>query len=383
MFVPIEPIAASAPTAGDLRRSTPEVRDGARWESGFAWLPERCPTARTFDPCAGNVGEVVTATVTGGPTGGTMTFSVGAQVTAATAFNAAASVVQANVNALSNVEPGDVVVTGPAGGPYVFTWREDYGNAPTITANGAGLTGGTAPAVNVVTTTGGSTVYGDLHGDNSAEQVYHRPVGFRVERECSTMGGRDQIDMESVRKQADAVTSFEMARELWSGRRTQANPFETPEGPSDTNRYLASPDAAVIAGGFTPVDGIGVLEEEARSGNLGLDVVIHVPIQVMAHLADHLVKTGNQYRTASGALVVADAGYEGTSPTGELEDDRRWIYATSLVNHRLSEIDTHEFVNHRINRRVVVAERLFAAYFDPCTHYGLAVVVPTPAADPA
>lgn len=383
MFVPIEPIAASAPSSGGLRRSTTEVRDGARWESGFAWLPERCPVARTFDPCAGNVSEVVTATVTGVPTGGTMTFSVGAQTTAATAFNAAASLVQTRVDALSNVEPGDVVVTGSAGGPYTFTWRSDYGNAPTITANGAGLTGGTAPAVNVVTVTAGSTVYGDLHGDNSAEQVYHRPVGFRVERTCSTLGGRDQVDEESVRKQADAVTSFEMARELWTGARTQLNPFTPPEGGSDTNRYLASPDATVLAGGFTPIDGLGLIEEEARSGNLGLDVMIHVPIQLVPHLEQALVQTGNVLRTQTGAIVVADAGYDGSSPTGELEDDRRWIYATGIVNHRLSDIDTRDFVDQRINRRTVVAERLFAAYFDPCTHYGLAVVVPTPAADPA
>jgi len=382
MFVPIEPIAASAPSGG-LRRSTTEVRDGARWESGFAWLPERCPTARTFDPCAGNVAEIVTATVTGGPTGGTMTFSVGAQTTAATAFNAAASLVLTRLEALSNVNPGDLTVSGPAGGPYVITWRADIVDPPTITANGAGLTGGTAPAVNVVTTQAGSTVYGARHGDNSAEQVYHRPVGFRVDRTCTTLGGAVQVDEESVRKQADAITSYEMARELWTGERTQANPFVMPEGGSDTNRYLASADATVIAGGFTPLDGLGVVEEEARAGNLGMDVVIHVPIQLVPHIAEALVRTGNILHTHTGALVVADAGYPGTSPEGELEEDRRWIYATSTVNHRLSEIITDAFVDQRANRRTVVAERLFATYFDPCTHYGLAVVVPTPAADPA
>jgi hypothetical protein len=279
--------------------------------------------------------------------------------------------------------PGDVAVTGGAGGPYTIMFRASMGNVGPLTASAAGLTGGTAPAVVIATTQQGSTVYGDLHGDGEDGQVYHRPVGFRVERTCTTLGGTDQVDEASVKRQADAVTSFEMARELWSGFRTQANPFDLPEGGQEVNQYLASDNATVIPGGFQPLDGISVLEEEAREGNLGLDVMIHVPLQVMGLVSDHLTKVGNLYYTANGALGVADAGYAGTSPDGEAEEDRRWIYATSTVAYRLGEIVTEEHVDHNTNRRTVTAERMFAAYFDPCTHYGLAVVVPTPAADPA
>lgn len=382
MFVPVSPVAPAAPSGG-LRRAAQQINDNARWESGFSWRPERCPQAETFDPCAGDVSEVQTLTITGGPTGGTWTATWGGQTTGNVAFNATGVTFQAALIALSNLNPGDVTVSGGAGGPYVVTFAPQLGNVGPITTNGAGLTGGTAPAVNVVQTAQGSNVYGQLHGDGYDGLAYYRPVGFRVERTCSTMGGRDHVETSDVRAQADAITSYEMARELWTGQRSEASPYDIPGGSADVNASLASPDATVIPGGFTPLDGLGVLEEEARQGNLGLDLMIHVPLQVLAHLAQHLVRVGALLYTQGGAQVVADAGYDGTAPDGTVEEDRRWIYATGPVSTRLSEIVVNEFVNQRTNRRTVVAERLFAAYFDPCTHYGLAVVVPTPAADPA
>lgn len=91
-------------------------------------------------------------TITGSPTGGTFTITVTvggvAQTTAGIAYNATASAVQTAIQALSNVGAGNATVTGSAGGPYTITFADSLG-AVTVTASGAGLTGGTSPAAGV------------------------------------------------------------------------------------------------------------------------------------------------------------------------------------------------------------------------------------------
>lgn len=104
------------------------------------------------------VNEVNVVTITGGPTGGTLTITVNGQTTAGIAYDAAASAVQTALEALSNVAPGDVTVTGSAGGPYTLTWSGSGAFANmnvTITSSGASLTGGTTPAATTTTTQGG------------------------------------------------------------------------------------------------------------------------------------------------------------------------------------------------------------------------------------
>lgn len=95
---------------------------------------------------AGTV-EVQTITITGAPTSGTFTLTANAVTTAAIAFNATAAAVQAALNGLAGFAPA--TVTGA--GPYVVTFNE-VGDVTQITASGAGLLGGTTPAVVVVTT---------------------------------------------------------------------------------------------------------------------------------------------------------------------------------------------------------------------------------------
>jgi hypothetical protein len=124
-----------------------------------------------WGPYAGNASEIQTVTVTGTPTGGTFTLTFDGQTTAAIAYNAAAATVQAALEAMSNIQPNDAVVTGSAGGPYTVTFGANKlgTNVPQMTASGASLTGGTSPSVTVATGTGG--------GSTSATGL-QTPVGF-------------------------------------------------------------------------------------------------------------------------------------------------------------------------------------------------------------
>lgn len=105
----------------------------------------------------GKSNEVQTVTITGSPTGGTFTLTYSGQTTSGIAYNATANAVKSALQALSTVGNGNVAVTGSAGGPYTVTFQGDLAgiNAAAMTASGAGLTGGSSPAVNVATATAG------------------------------------------------------------------------------------------------------------------------------------------------------------------------------------------------------------------------------------
>lgn len=114
-----------------------------------------------YGPYAGNAAEVQTVTITGGPTGGTYTLTFDGETTGTIAWNAAASAVQTALEALSNVNSGDVTC---AGGPHpgtpvtvTFAGRFIGKNVPQMTAASGSLTGGTTPTVTVTTTTGGGS----------------------------------------------------------------------------------------------------------------------------------------------------------------------------------------------------------------------------------
>jgi hypothetical protein len=67
MFEPVQPVQAAPPATSGLVRSALTPNDGERWQNGMAWRPERCVSARGFDPCGdefedppvGTVGDLV------------------------------------------------------------------------------------------------------------------------------------------------------------------------------------------------------------------------------------------------------------------------------------------------------------------------------------
>lgn len=109
-----------------------------------------------------NVNAVQTVTITGTPTGGTFTLTYAGQTTAPIAYNANAAAVLTALVGLSNIASSSNVATGGGalpGSAVTVTFQGELGNSvqPLMTANGAGLTGGTTPAVSVATTTPGQT----------------------------------------------------------------------------------------------------------------------------------------------------------------------------------------------------------------------------------
>lgn len=107
---------------------------------------------------ADGANETQSVTITGTPTGGTFTLTWDGQTTANIAYNATAADVQSALRALSNMPESGVTVTGGPGPGTAYTVAfTDGRNVSQMTASGAGLTGGTTPAVTVATVTGGGT----------------------------------------------------------------------------------------------------------------------------------------------------------------------------------------------------------------------------------
>lgn len=90
------------------------------------------------DPAAVNEVESVTIDATGG----TFTLTYGGQETDPIAFDASAADVQAALEALSTIAVGDVIVSGPDGGPYLveFSGLLRYTDVSTMSATGTALT---------------------------------------------------------------------------------------------------------------------------------------------------------------------------------------------------------------------------------------------------
>ena len=126
-----------------------------------------------FQPGGSPANEVQTVTITGTPTGGVFTLTYEGETTDDIAFNATAAAVQSALEALSNIEVGDVVCAGGPlpGSAVTVTFQGTLGgrDITLMTADDSGLTGGTSPAVAVTETTPGAA--GATDGRQTAANI--------------------------------------------------------------------------------------------------------------------------------------------------------------------------------------------------------------------
>lgn len=202
---------------------------------------------------------------------------------------------------------------------------------------------------------------------------YVQPVGLRIADECSTLSG--PVDEDRVRRVAEAQFPFAVARELWDGEGTQADPYTVVVGgtPNQTNAYLASSAADVV--GLSAAEArvaIGRLEQAALESSDGQPVYLHLPVTVLPQLHGYVRAVGTQLLTLAGNTVVADGGYPGTGPAGQAAGATVWAYATAPVAVLASAwefvLDDPSTVDRSVNTRTVWASRVFAAIWDPCVH---------------
>ena len=207
---------------------------------------------------------------------------------------------------------------------------------------------------------------------------FYRPVAYRVSDQCTTRGGGP--DRDRLVRKATAVASYVVAQELWTGTLSDEDPYSVPNindgtwGPNTSvNNRLASATANQLPAEADILGALAELEQETRAATAGQQVFLHVPIRLANRVAQNLRRVGNELRTASDGIVVADAGYPGTGPDGT---GTGWMYGTGPVTVRLGEIkvdDGPATVDRRTNVQTFWAARMFAATFDSCAHFAIQV----------
>lgn len=203
--------------------------------------------------------------------------------------------------------------------------------------------------------------------------AYYRPPGVRFADQCSTLGGA--LDTARLGRIAEATTPYVIARELWLGEIGLSDTWAI-RGATYTNDRLASPAATIVTAATTNlVTGLARLEHAAVDAAQGQQIMLHLPTTASAPLQQYVHRDGPLLLTNQDNLVVIDAGYPGTGPTGQAVGTTAWAYATSMVQVRMSPLefitDPRQTVTTSTNTVTAWAERVFAAVFDPCVHFAI------------
>lgn len=381
MFTPVEPVPAGPPSTG-LVASAITPNDGERWQTGMAWRSERCPQARGFDPCGGEEGFGPEMGVGGddlvyyrppafrvfsdcGTRGGQRVGSdeaarVRRQALAVTSFMVATEL---ETGALTRSQPYDI----PDGGTGE--------NAYLASAAATVITGEWEPLAGL-----GQLEQEARQSGLGMDVWIHMPVrlvsllGDHLIQEGNLIrtrtGARVVADAgyEGVGP-LDAGTS-EVQTVTINGGPTGGTFTLTASGdetaPIAYNAAAATVQAALNA--LPSVDSVTV------TGAAGGPYTVTFPASagnVAQMTADSSGLTGGTAPT-----VVVATTTPGVAPTNTAG---LWMYATGPVQVRLSDVAVAPLLVWRENRWEAVADRLFAATFDPCTLHGIQVADPAPA----
>lgn len=192
---------------------------------------------------------------------------------------------------------------------------------------------------------------------------------------CSTIGARG-VDLEDrARRHIEIVQSFQIAAELWDG---------------DLNldaTSLADVSADTLTGAATtPVDALGMVDWGIGRATMGQQGMVHMTPQILVDLVTNgtLHLEGGLWLTPMGNIVIADAGYSGDGPNGEIAGATQWIYGTTMIYLRLGEIDfvsnkPSEIIDRSVNTIEYWVWRAAAWEWDECAHVAAQVNVAVPA----
>lgn len=198
--------------------------------------------------------------------------------------------------------------------------------------------------------------------------------------ECSTFGFAARDYAGRAQRALRAVESFWLARELWVGTLNLEQPSLT-----DT----ASDVLTSGMGAQAIVPAMGLVEEGLAHYLRGQPGMVHMTPQLLAHAvaAQVVYRDGALWRTAMGHVVVADAGYDGSSPTDAPAATTQWLYGTGPIAIALGTVevlpgtyeeakDRAQATDHTVNLVTLYAHRPATWVWDGCGHVAVEVNVP-------
>lgn len=198
---------------------------------------------------------------------------------------------------------------------------------------------------------------------------------YGVER-CSTFGFDARDWTGRANRLINGRQSYEVANEVWEGTLGLAQ------------RHLAHPSSVEISGALDIHKALACVEMYLADTLHGAPGMIHLTFGAltMAYAAQAVWRDGNLWRTVSGHVVVADAGYTGTGPNGQAVGTTQWIYGTGLIQYALGPVEiipgTFEDARSRaaaidrtVNDVVLYVQRPATWVWDECAHVACEVNV--------
>jgi hypothetical protein len=381
MFTAVEPVPAAAPTYGTLVATAITPQDSIRWQNGVAWRPERCPQARTFDPCgtefedpaigAGDSGvayyrtpafRVEDVCSTRGARRAEGLARVRRQAAGVTSYMVA-----------RELETGAQTILNPYDTPAATDQINAYLASPDATV----ITG----------------VWDVLAGLGKLEEearqtslgmdvFIHMPVRLAVALDgAGALVAEGQLlrTRTGARVVADAGYSGRGPDVPGTSEVQSVTITGAPTGGTFTLTYSAQVTAAIAfdaaaATVQTALNNLSNLDGVTVSGSAGGPYTVTFPVG----MGDVAQMTGQGAGLTGGtapAVVVATVT-PGVAPS---VDAGLWMYATGPVTVRLDDIRPDAIVTHARNEITYYADRLFAAYFDPCNLHAIEVDDPAPA----
>lgn len=214
--------------------------------------------------------------------------------------------------------------------------------------------------------------------DGPAEIVNYQPWELEVQDPCpSTFGYNEGQVTDRLRRSFDAIESYAIAHELWTGDLSTA---DAAAGDGEENAALTRGATVLGTGPVSPRRGLGMLEQAIGEALHGQQAYLHVSRDARPFFPE-LVKVGQLLFTNIDNLIVADAGYPGTAPEGSANtDDVAWIYATGPVIVRRSPLflgptSAAQVIDTRTNTIRRTASKVVAATFDPATLFAVPITL--------
>lgn len=214
------------------------------------------------------------------------------------------------------------------------------------------------------------------------------PFTVFSEVQCSTVGDnwdRGNADAEDMLR---ATEQYQVERALWTGEvaglsnqmypHLSANSAVTQSLVPNGLQITLQTQAVIVSGGpLSAATAIGLLE-----GALGAcydgQGVLHVPESAVPALANlnMIYRQGKNLLTHNGNLVVAGAGYTGSSPSGVTPPPgSTWMYATGQMFMYRGPIKTfarETELNRATNTLTAIAQRTYVLGWD-CCHFAVQI----------
>lgn len=216
--------------------------------------------------------------------------------------------------------------------------------------------------------------------DSNPDDAVGDPFLIWAGDECRTVGYASRNLEARARRMLEAIQSYEVANELWTGSLRDSTSAGT--YPMDNLVLTDATSDTLTDGPTSEVAALGCLEYALGVSTRGARGMVHMTTQLLTHLVAEgvVVRDGNLWVTPTGNIVVADAGYDGSGPGGVLATTSQWMYGTEMIQLRLAAVeiaqgDIGQALDRSVDRLAYTAQRLVAYQWSGCAHAAVEVDV--------